>query len=120
MKKSELKTGMIVILANGSKHMVFRNASTSYDDCADFLVNLDKTCSWHRLSNYTENMEHVGYNNECLNVVEVIQVQHPYNLIEPYKTGYNKTKTLWKRKEKKQYTYAQLKEILGEEFEVVG
>ena len=27
---------------------------------------------------------------------------------------------IWERKEKKRYTYAQLKEILGEEFEVVG
>ena len=29
-------------------------------------------------------------------------------------------KLLWERKEKKKYTYAQLREILGEEFEVVG
>ena len=29
-------------------------------------------------------------------------------------------KLLWERKEKKQYTYDQLRQILGEEFEVVG
>lgn len=120
MTKSELKTGMIVILRNKKEYMVFKDVRTSYCDCDDVLVATDLSCNWHRLSNYNEDLIYSKTYTPNWDIVEVLRVYHPYNLLEPNKCGYTDRELLWKRQEKKKYTYAQLREILGEEFEVVG
>ena len=120
MTKSELKTGMIVVLRNGKECIVFRDAATRYND-QNCLVATDGADYWHQLSNYNEDLTFKS-NIECehkFDIMEVITVFHPYAYIRP---DYQKSSrvTIWQRKEKKKYTYAQLREILGEEFEVVG
>lgn len=120
MTKSELKTGMVVTLANGNNCMVFKDISTGHISSADVLVDVDDKATWLKLSNYNEDMTHKDICCKRYNIVEVVQIEHPYNLIKPNRAGYSNRKLLWKRPEKKKYTYAQLREILGEEFEVVG
>ena len=123
MTKSELKTGMIVVLANGKEYMVFKNAHMSVRATKDCLVATDRTASWFTLNSYNEDLtfkcEYRDHDGEKYNIVEVVEVFHPYSFIDPnmYK---DKRTTIWRRKEKKKYTYAQLREILGEEFEVIG
>ena len=117
MTKSELKTGMIVVLADGKEYMVFKDVSHSGDTATDVLVAINGSSNWTNLDNYNEDMTTKKEAYKDLNINKVIQTPHPYALITPY---YRKelNKVLWTRK--KQYTYAQLREILGEEFEVVG
>ena len=119
MTKSELKTGMIVVIANGKEYMVYKDSAYSWSRNIDpnVLVALDGSDSWNRLSSYDENMKFINRNYEYLDIVKVIQVTHPYTFIRR-EYNRNEDKVLWSRK--KQYTYAQLREILGEEFEVVG
>lgn len=118
MTKSELKTGMIVVLANGNEYMVYRDIqTTAYSDCKDAIVAMDGSNSWNKLDCYNENMTYHNRDWNDLDIVKVIQVDHPYAFIR-HEYCKDKRKVLWPRK--KQYTYAQLKEILGEEFEVIG
>ena len=110
MTKSELKTGMIVTLANGSKCMVFRDAAHNFGGATDVIVKIDGSRTWMDLYNYNEDMTIDKYTD--LNIVKVEKVCHPYAFITPSYEEH-KREILWTRK--KQYTYAQLREILGEE-----
>lgn len=120
MTKSELKTGMIVVLANGKEYMVYKDVNTSYTVNEDIIVAMDGSSDWEFLSSYNEHMERNNRHKKDFDIVKVIRVSHPYAFIRlDYEK--EKRKILWQRKpKKKQYTYAQLREILGEEFEVVG
>ena len=115
MTKSELKTGMIVILRDGKEYMVFKGVEHNLEKNSDVLVATDGSNSWFKLSSYNENMTQQTYPE--YDIVKVMRTHHPYSLITP---DYEKEKrqVIWPRK--KRYTYAQLREILGEEFEVVG
>lgn len=120
MTKSELKTGMIVVLRSGKECIVFRDAATNYNT-QNCLVATDGSDYWHQLSSYGEDLM-FKKDMECeskFDIMEVMTACHPYAYIRP---DYQKSSrvTIWSRKEKKKYTYAQLREILGEEFEVVG
>jgi uncharacterized protein YjbK len=124
MTKSELKTGMIVITREGVKCMVYTNIQTActtrkpnYGDAV--IVALDGSHYWNVLSDYNENMETKNRDLGKYDIMEVIQVDHPFCFTD-HKYEVTGQKTLWKRPEKKKYTYGQLREILGEEFEVVG
>lgn len=116
MTKSELKTGMIVVLANGKEHMVFKDIQTSFNN-GDVTVAMDGSDCWNKLDNYNEDMTFRQRNYKDFDIVKVIQIYHPYNFIR-HEYSKDKLEVLWTRK--KQYTYAQLREILGEEFEVIG
>lgn len=127
MTKSELKTGMVVTIVNGSQYVVYRNIACHYKDMAgkgvtDVLVG---RLSWMSLDSFNEDL--TCPTNKSSNIVEVAEIMHPIDLID-FNQHLDKTHTIWRleenkhrqHKEKKQYTYAQLREILGEEFEVVG
>lgn len=116
MTKSELKTGMIVVLADGKECMVFKDAVTNCKDAQNFIVATDGDKYWLRLSDYNEDLT-MNSGRDCYNIVKVIQVPHPYSCING-EYAKDERKVLWTRK--KRYTYAQLREILGEEFEVVS
>ena len=115
MTKRELKTGMIVVIADGKECMVYKGFHTSCEDTDAALVATDGSNYWINLSNYNEDLTAKEYKD--LDIVKVIEVSHPYAFIRPDYDS-KRRKVLWSRK--KQYTYAQLREILGEEFEVVG
>ena len=117
MTLSELKTGMIVVLADGRECMAYKGFHTSFGNVDAALVATDGSNCWFDLSNYNEDLTARKREYKDLDIVKVIEVPHPYAFIRmDYDT--KRRKVLWSRK--KQYTYAQLREILGEEFEVVG
>jgi hypothetical protein len=114
MTKSELRTGMIVTARNGNRYMVFLNTTiSSYRGSDDFLVGL-KGDGFNYLSNYNENLTCKAYNSFDIMKVEKCKWVADLTSKNP------ELNTIWERKEKKTYTYAQLREILGSEFEVVG
>ena len=114
MTKSELKTGMIVTLRNGDKYMVFINTNiSSYRGSDDYVVNLNGSgLNYH--SDYNEDLTISGFRNFDEMKVGMCE------LIADLTSKNPKLNTIWERKEKKTYTYAQLKEILGTEFEEIG
>lgn len=119
MTKSELKTGHIVTLRNGEKYMVFRNCAPKNDT----IVEINGKLSWLPLEKYKEDLTFNRAITTCdektakgWDIVKVEQCSHPYAFIDK---KYGTKETIWSCTEKKKYTYAQLKEILGEEFEIV-
>lgn len=108
MTINELKPGYLVKLRNGEHYMVMnteRGLVLVKDKCGD--VNM-----WLELNK--NRMEANGPHT----IMEVYGHNHYAHKVFDFSTE-DRT-LLWRRKEKKQYTYAQLREILGEEFEVIG
>lgn len=113
MTKSELKTGHIVTTRNGNEYTVLKGVDTEYTyDESNFLV---RSNGFLRLSRYNEDLTHKD-DHEW----DVIKVERMKGICDILADPIHQEKriTLWPTK--KQYTYAQLREILGEEFEVVG
>lgn len=118
MTKSELKTGMIVVLANGKEYMVYKNAVYGNSNKErDVIVATDGSNHWNFLCGYNEDMTHQNREWNDFDIIQVIRPFHPYAFIR-HVYEKEKREIIWSKK--KRYTYAQLKEILGEEFEVVG
>ena len=121
MKKSDLKTGMIVTTRKGNKYMVFLNAKM---ECGthNVLVNLNERGGWMDLTDYNEDMKHKWCGG--MKEFDIMQVEHlvaPASLAIAMRDLKNINLFLdYQREEKKRYTYAQIKAILGEEFEVVA
>lgn len=115
MTKSELKTGMIIVLANGREYMVYKDVGYVGAETKDVAVDTSSQLSWLKLDNYNEDMTMPQYS--ALDIIQVIKSPHPYALLYPHYEE-EKREIIWSRK--KRYTYAQLRDILGEEFEIVG
>lgn len=115
MIKSELETGMIVALRNGDEYMVLREAvSYTTTNCMDIIVRIKKA-GYCFLNSFNEDLTSRTGGSE-FDIMQVYRAEFFGDII-----ANNEERILvWKRKEKKRYTYAQLREILGEEFEVVG
>lgn len=115
MTKSELKTGMILTDCQGHKFMVFKDAIYGHDNNPeDVLVGINPGTSWNELSKYREDLTNIRYND--LDIIKVEKCSFVTDLTRDDRRPI----TIWERKKKKTYTYAQLKEILGTEFEIVG
>lgn len=115
MTKSELKTGMIIVLANGREYMVYKDVGYIGAETKDVAVEISNNPTWLKLDNYNEDMTMPRYND--LDIIQVIKTPHPYALLI-HTFEKEKREIIWSRK--KRYTYAQLRELLGEEFEIVG
>ncbi len=112
MTKSELKPGYLVQLKNGDVSMVMASEN------GIFLIDkpVGILSSYSTLDHYRNDMSH---ELDHLTIMKVYGCSKYYHQALGFCT--ENRKLLWERKpEKKQYTYAQLREILGEEFEVVG
>ena len=110
--KRELKTGMIITTRENEKFMVVKDVALCVNPINAF-VRLDGK-AWNVWDSYNEDMTHKVYDN--LDIMKVEKCCNVTDLLNPKR----ETAVIWERKEKKRYTYAQLREILGEEFEVVG
>ena len=115
MTKSELKTGMIVTLANGKEYMVYKDVGYVGAETKDVCIEISSSPSWLKLDNYNEDMTMPSYS--ALDIIQVIKSPHPYALLIP-NFEKERREIIWTKK--KRYTYAQLRDILGEEFEIVG
>lgn len=114
MTKSELKPGYVVKYRNGMLRMVMPLRGSL------ILVEMEfKNPSFTRLEYFNENLTNAyGYGYDELDIMEVYGFSRFRQSV--WRFDENDRELLWKRQEKKKYTYEQLKEILGEEFEVVG
>ena len=111
MTKSELKPGYVVRYRNGNLRMIM----PLRDELV--LIEMEKNDPrWSTLTYHNEDLTCRSSPN-C-DIVEVYGYSDTRTSV--WKFNPNDRQLLWKRSEKKKYTYAQLREILGEEFEVVG
>jgi len=105
--KDDLKNGMVVTLRNGSRCIVLKPIGNSHEGIIRDIKNIGNIGLEYWLINYRNDLtrdDSYTPRDESLDIIEVRDLMG--NL-------------LWERKEKKKYTYEQLKEILGEEFEIV-
>jgi hypothetical protein len=106
MNKSDLKTGMRVVLRNGSILTVVRESMEAFEGYfgrdkdlqQGFLVNpKENSHSWSLLSDYSEHLfsdaGSLGEDQEEYDIVEVLIPYHPYDIFYDYKNY----KSIWKR-----------------------
>lgn len=110
MTKSELKPGYIVKTREEHFYMVMPLSEH------DAIIGTEGYNGWDDLENWNQDLKHKRYKN--LDIVEVYGYSKRQSSAFIFREA--DRKLLWKQPEKKKYTYAQLREILGEEFEVVG
>lgn len=116
MTKSDLKTGMVVKLRNGNVYRVFRNVAYYIVEKADVLIPLDlNNIIMDFTEYYNDSLRHKDDNN--YDIIEIRRIICVAQLIED--VNFNSLTLLWKREEKKKYTFAQLRDIVGEDFEIV-
>ena len=111
MTINDLKPGYLVQLKNGEMYMVAFESNR--------LVLVNEPCNgksqWLSLCYFNADMTHGG----DFTIMKVFGYSKYAHKAISFEHKYRDL--LWERKpEKKQYTYAQLREILGEEFEVIG
>lgn len=90
MKKSELKTGMLVTTREDSKYMVFKDIKSKYtkDRCPaceneGVIVGIDIHC-WEHLSEYNEDLTSKS-EDETFDIVKVEVLDHPYDFVRKSK-----------------------------------
>lgn len=113
MKKSDLKTGMIVETRNGEKYLVMLNP-----DCKDMeLINFK---GGYMSLHY--------YNNE---LIFTEQSTHGFDIVKVYSVGWTirdllsdkecmEFKLIWKREERKEMTIEEIEAELGYKIKIVG
>ena len=111
MTKSELKPGYVVRYRDGNFRMVM-----PLSDRLIIVEMEDRSPLYCNLTDFNENLIHNHITD--LDIVEVYGFSNSLSSIWRFEK--QDRPLLWKRYEKKKYTYAQLREILGEEFEVVN
>lgn len=92
MKKSDLRTGMRVVLREKKAYIVLLNI----EDHGDVVV---ADGSWGNLKNYNENLTHRNYND--LDIIAVYSREHMTNIIDLSIKGV----LLWSEEEKITFTY---------------
>ena len=111
MTKSDLRTGHIVTLRNGTRHIVYKDCVLGY---GDVIVNTHKQ-SWMRFSDYHEDMTCTDNDTEFdIMKVETPKTPYDYNGNPDNITGL----TLWQRTKK--MTIAEIEKALGYSIEVVS
>jgi hypothetical protein len=120
MTKADLRTGMIITCKNGNEYLIVLNCSSDllpWDSKEDngVVINLDDN-GYFPLSTITNDLLDTGGNTDWT-IIKVENLVSRYGFKNPTTA---KRELLWERPiEKKKYTYEQIKEILGEEFEIV-
>ena len=117
MTINELKHGYLVEQKNGCLCMVMQTEKELVLACTPHNgMSTNYVCNtWLSLINYNSDMVH---DDDQFTITKVYGNVKYGNMVFDFSVKYREL--LWSRPEKKKYTYAQLREILGEEFEVVG
>lgn len=125
MTKNELRTGMIITCRNGYEYMVIADIkcgnNANSKDGETFAIGNDGSSNWANLSEDFTNDLKCKVNSE-FDIMSVKYCQYPreiYQFLTDEDVEDINYRPLWTREEKKKYTYSQLKELLGEEFEIV-
>lgn len=121
MKKSDLKTGYLVVTRDGHEYVVYLNVLTDYQHDKkpeDIIVcNQGDSRRWDGLDVYNEDLTYKGKENRN-DIMEVYLLYHPFALQD---MSYYKQmrKLLWKREETKELTIKQIEEILGYSIKII-
>lgn len=99
-KKSDLKTGMIVEMRDGSKFTVMLNTVVN----KDLLVSVEKDHDWESLNNFTDELINTNcFDNRC-DIVKVYKPSHCYSFVASNKLNanycVNDSMLIWERKER--------------------
>lgn len=94
MKKSDLKTGMLIKNRRGESFFVFIDAYTKYTENKRFAVRADGG-DWLDLEAFNEDLEHI-YAGPEWDVLQISTVGHPRDLYENFDTKL----IIWKREDK--------------------
>ena len=116
MTKADLKTGMVITCRNAQEFLIMNQVTTQYGVNHPLIGVGINTSGYINVDVYWN--DDLSYcDDKQWDIVKVGTVHFPEE-IKVLLSG-KKHNTIWTRPEKKKYTYAQLKEILGEEFEIV-
>jgi len=94
MKKSDLKTGMLVEKRNGTKSLVLKDTEKG-----DILISKD---GWCELDDYDENLKFGLQSFSHMDIMKVYELDLQYKAATRYWDEYDKV--LWERKEKEKPT----------------
>lgn len=112
MKKSDLKTGMVVETRNGNKYLVLLD---NPDAPNMNLINFKG--GFLQLAFYDEDMI-IQSAGRAYDIMSVYTLQDSiYNLFKERRLRY---KLLWERDEPKEMTIAEIEEVLGYKIKIVG
>ena len=116
MTKADLRTGMIITCRNGTKYVIMKDFYGS--DSGMISVGKDGWSNWNDIDNYANDLT---YKNDNWDIVKVEKFKYRSAIAEfmANPKANIALEKIWERSEKKKYTYSQLKETLGEEFEIV-
>ena len=108
MKKSDLKTGMIVECNNGDRFIVLLDA----DDAEHNLIAIDKV-GWMPLNYYDKDLKHCRNNEWSIKKVYSVGIHIAYILGDKERAA-KYAKVIWEREEKPvEMTVAEIAEKLG-------
>ena len=107
MKKSDLKTGMIVKYRSGNYRTVFKD--TAFD--CDFLAGGG---TFNDLCHYDDNL--LNDKQRCLDIMEIYSPSSKADIMRFYNLG----KTIWTRHETKKLTVSEIEVILGYPVEIIA
>jgi hypothetical protein len=123
MKKSDLRTGMIVTLRNGKEYVFFRNFVTtteySMNTSADGVFVYGQKRMWMLGCDYNNNLLMKEREHSQFDVMKVEMCNHPYCFMDP-EYGKDNRKLIWERQEAKKMTVSEIEAILGYKIEVVS
>lgn len=116
--KNDLKTGMLVVLENGMEYTVMLGSVSVHHKHGDIIVH--KTApSWHRLSNFNQDLSQVSTDCCMYSIVAVYLPSYHIDVMNNYDT--NKRKLLWEReKPKTKLTVEEIEAKLGYKVEIIS
>lgn len=107
MKKSDLKTGMIVKYRSGNYRTVFKD--TAFD--CDFLAGGG---TFNDLCHYDDNL--LNDKQRSLDIMEIYSPSSKVDIMRCHNLG----KTIWTRHEAKKLTVSEIEAILGYPVEIIA
>lgn len=101
MKKSDLKTGMVVEFRSGTKGMIL--------EIEQFGTLIRHGGGWNRLSAYSDDLLD-GKGLEDFDIVRIYRPRIEYQTIQQY---WHEQELIWQRREPKEMTIDEISEALG-------
>jgi len=114
MTKSELKSGMILERRDGKKFLLFKDIFPNTSN-AHRAICMDSSRTFIRMVDYSDNLCFLSQKREN----DIVKVWLPRHLEYLFDDSPIPVDVVWERPKEK-YTYAQLKAIIGHDFDFVG
>ena len=115
MTKSDLRTGMTVVLRCGIKMNVYKNVHSDYWNDSDLLTD---GRTWLSLIDYTQEMKCLC--NDDYDIVRVELIINTVDICRNPNDFVSSTELVWKREDPKRMTLAEIEAALGYEIEIIA